>query len=241
MLLLLTLACDPVESYSPVFLEQPQPDAPVDTDWPVSYNGPAYEPCVSDAQCGPGSACDRVPGFAGSYCALPCEADGDGLECDLDGTLTFDTTCLSNGRCARLCEGESDDTAGDSCPDTLACQAFGGMELCAGEPFGTSGNYGTCSHPNVSGTDCPPESSCFGGDYVGTDSGVCLPWCDLDACPTPPDGTSNVTPICYDVGFEHPLCPLLCTVGNSSCPEGQECLDLGFAGICAPEGSESPL
>lgn len=199
-----------------------------DTGPDVSYNGPAYEPCVSDAQCGPGSACTYVPGYAGQYCAPPCDQPQD---CDLDGTLTFETVCLDNGRCARACE--------DSCPEELTCQSVGELELCAGEPFGQAGMYGTCSHPNVDGTDCPLESSCFGGDYVGTEQGVCLPWCDDGGCPAAPDDTEGVTPICYDVGLDHPVCPLLC-VADAHCPEGQTCLDLGFAGICAPEGAEVP-
>ena len=211
----------------------PPPVEDTSVEWEVSYNGPAYEPCVSDAQCGPGSACDRVPGYSGSYCAPACDPAGEGVECDLDGTLEFDTLCLSSGRCARFCEG--------SCPETLECQDVQDDELCAGEPFGTAGNYGTCSHPNVAGTDCPPESDCFGGDYVGTESGVCLPWCDDGSCPGAPEGTEGVTTLCYDVGFEHPMCLLLCQVGDSTCPEGQGCLDLGVAGLCAPEGAESPI
>ena len=99
--------------------------------------------------------------------------------------------------------------------------------------------YGTCSHPNVEGTDCPLGSSCFGGDYVGTDRGVCLPWCDDGSCPMAPEDTVGVSPICYDVGLDHPVCPLLC-IDEAQCPEGQECLDLGFTGLCAPEGAQVP-
>jgi len=233
MLLAFLFACDDSGLNAQYDLVDPPPVEDTSVDWEVSYNGPAYEPCVSDAQCGPGSACDRVPGYAGSFCSPPCDIDGDGAECDLDGTLAFDTTCLDNGRCARFCE--------DSCPETLDCQDVEDQELCAGEPFGGAGPYGTCSHPNVEGTDCPPESSCFGGDYVGTDSGVCLPWCDDGSCPGAPEGTRNVSTLCYDVGLDHPMCLLLCTVGDSDCPEGQGCLDLGIAGLCAPEGAESPI
>lgn len=239
--LLSLFACAP----APEHVDWPPPaqpdgvatDSDADSGLGVSYNGPAYEPCVSDAECGPGSDCTNVPGFAGSYCALPCDPAGTGAECDLDGTLDFGTTCLDHGRCARECGDPA------ACPDTLDCQAIAepAASLCAGEPYGGAGFYGICTHPNVDGTDCPEESSCFGGDYIGIDDGICLPWCDDLTCPAAPDDSSATSPLCYDIGYDHPLCVLLCVPSSSECPTDQECLDLGGFGLCVPYGAESPL
>ncbi len=219
---------------------------------PQPYAGPAYTPCVSDAQCDPGSACTTVPGYGGSFCAPPCEAGGDGAECALLG-LPYGTQCLPSGRCARACaDGEAvvpdqedppTDVAPppDACPDPITCRDVDGAPLCAGQPSGQAGYYGTCSHPMIEGTDCPIDSACYGGSFIGTeDAGVCLPHCDDGLCPAPVDAT-QVTTICYDIGFDHPVCALLCTVGVSECPWGQFCFDVGFTGICAPEGAENPL
>ncbi|MCB9744151.1 MAG: hypothetical protein H6741_16260 [Alphaproteobacteria bacterium] len=197
------------------------------------YEGPAYAPCVTDAQCDAGSACASVPGYAGLYCAPPCEP-GDDAACALPG-LDFETTCLSNGRCARAC-GEP-----DSCPESLECSAepvADELTLCAGGEYGTSGYYGTCSHPLVDGPDCPLESTCFGGDYIGVDEGACLPWCTTGECPSPPDDASGVSPLCYDGELDYPICVLLCVPDASDCPGDQECFSLGSVGICAPPGAE---
>ncbi len=204
---------------------------------PADYDGPAYTECVTDAQCDPGSACTTVPGHGGLYCAPPCDPDGDGSECALQGKA-YETMCLDNGRCARACLDN------DPCPDTVGCFEVVEYEteLCAGEEAGGAGYYGVCSHPNIPGPDCPPETECLGGSFVGTDeAGICLPWCDDGSCPTPPAGTENVSTLCYDIGFEHPLCALLCTPGASVCPVLEFCLDTGFGvGVCAPDGAEIP-
>ncbi len=207
---------------------------------PLPYVGPAYDPCVADAQCDPGSACTTVPGYDGLYCAPPCDPAGDGSECALLG-LPYDTMCLANGRCARACDDEA------ACPDSVACAAVtvgdAETDLCAGEPSGVAGFYGICTHPNVDGLDCPEETQCLGGALVGTDElGICLPWCDDGTCPTPPAETVAASPLCYDIGFDHPLCVLLCPLdGSGECPYDQFCLNTGFGvGICAPEGAEVP-
>jgi hypothetical protein len=233
-------ACDPSsepEGDSATGTDAVDSAAQRDSGLQVSYNGPAYEPCVSDAQCGPGSECTTVPGYAGHYCGLPCDPGGDAAECDLDGTLDFGTVCLETGRCAREC-GEP-----TNCPETLDCQQVEAdtLGLCAGESYGGAGFYGICTHPNVEGTDCPEESSCFGGDYIGIDDGICLPWCDDYTCPEPPADSDGTSPICYDIGLDHPMCILLCIPGSSECPRAQECLDLGGFGLCVPEGAESPI
>ena len=91
----------------------------------------------------------------------------------------------------------------------------------------------------TAGPDCPPESECFGGSLLGIDNGLCLPWCDTGECPEVPDGLADVSPLCFDTtdfGFDHPLCVLLCQPASAICPEGQECLDYGGFGLCAPEG-----
>ncbi len=241
MIALLLLACGP----EPEHMDWPPPAGPdliavdtaTDTALPQSYAGPAYQACVTAAQCDPGSDCTHVPGFAGTYCAPACDIEGDGAECALDGSLDFDTVCLDNGRCARTC-GDP-----DTCPESVACQTVEseGLDLCAGEPYGSAGLYGVCTHPNVDGADCPEESSCFGGDYIGIEEGICLPWCDDYTCPSPPDDSSGCSPLCYDIGFDHPLCVLLCIPGSSTCPSEQECLDLGGFGLCVPPGAESPI
>lgn len=205
---------------------------------PADYAGPAYLECVTEAQCDPGSACTTVPGHGGLYCAPACDPLGDGSECQLQGKA-FDTMCLDNGRCARTCLDE------DPCPETVGCVEVEAVEeqLCAGEESGGAGFYGVCTHPNIPGPDCPPETECLGGAFVGTDdAGVCLPWCDDGSCPTPPAGTVNVNTLCYDIGFEHPLCVLICQpTGGSVCPMLEFCLDTGFGvGICAPDGAEVP-
>lgn len=196
----------------------------------------SYTPCVTDASCGPGEACTTVPGFAGAYCAPACDPNAPQAEQDaacgvLDGV---DAYCMESGRCARSC-GEP-----DSCPDGLECQTAEPLgEVCAGEEQGGSGFYGTCSHPMTAGPDCPPESECFGGSLLGIDNGLCLPWCDTGECPEVPDGLADVSPLCFDTtdfGFDHPLCVLLCQPDSAICPEGQECLDYGGFGLCAPEG-----
>lgn len=228
----------------PEHMDWPPPAQPglvdsgaADTSPPESYAGPSYQACVSAAQCDAGSDCTHVPGFAGTYCSPPCDAAGGGLECALNGTLDFDTVCLEHGRCARTC-GDP-----DSCEASLECQHYESeaLDLCAGEPFGAAGFYGVCTHPNVDGADCPEESSCFGGDYIGIDDGICLPWCDDSTCPTPPDDSSATSPLCYDIGYEHPLCVLLCVPDSSVCPSGQDCLDLGGFGLCVPPGATSPI
>ncbi len=239
--LVLITACGP----EPEHVTWPPPPLPqgadsgtvADSAPPQSYAGPAYQPCVSPAQCDPGSDCTHVPGFAGTFCSPPCDGQGDGSECALDGSLDFDTVCLDHGRCARTC-GDP-----DTCPETLECQAVGdpATDLCAGEPFGAAGFYGVCTHPNIDGADCPEESSCFGGDYIGIETGICLPWCDDLTCPAAPEDSSGTSPLCYDIGFDHPLCVLLCIPGSSECPTSQECLDLGGFGLCVPPGAKSPL
>ncbi|MCB9780179.1 MAG: hypothetical protein H6742_16550 [Alphaproteobacteria bacterium] len=229
-------------------------------DLAESYVGPDYAPCISDGQCEPGSACTEVPGHATRYCAPPCTPGGDGSECDLTdgGDMGFDTVCLSNGRCARTCsedqvasEGDSPGVLvpadGDECPSTLECRATGddGDDggsgfLCAGPDRGSSGPYGMCTHPQMDGPDCPDQHSCYGGGYIGLDVGVCLPWCDTGACPTVPDGTS-ASPLCYDIGLDHPVCALICIPGASTCPVEQECVTIySSIGLCLPEGAEIP-
>ncbi len=205
-----------------------------DTDVGADYGtySPSYELCVSDAECAPGDACTTVSGYSGKYCAPACDPAGDGGECQLDG-LDFETTCTEFGRCARVC-GED-----PPCPDELSCQSVGEEELCAGEPAGGSGYYGTCSHPNVDGPDCPEDAACWGGDLVGVETGICLPWCPDYTCPDPPAGV-DAYPICYDIGLGSPTCALLCDPETGSCPDGQECYDAGSIGACVPIGATSP-
>lgn len=223
-----------------------------DDDAAPMYDGPAYRPCVSDAQCDPGSACTTVPGYGGTFCAPPCDPGGDSSECALPG-LPYATTCLASGRCGRACDpdeqivpdrfnGPKEPPPSDhACPDPLTCRDVDGDALCAGAPSGQAGYYGTCSHPMVEGSDCPTESACYGGSFIGTDeAGICLPHCDSGLCPVP-DNASGVSTICYDIGFDHPVCALLCDPNSSVCPAGQFCFDIGFAGICAPEGAENPF
>jgi len=196
-----------------------------------SYVGPSYGACVTDAECAPGDACTTVRGYAGLYCAPPCDPTGDGAECDLGG-LDFDTTCTDIGRCAQLC-------GDDDCPSGLECQELEDEDVavCAGEEAGGAGNYGTCSHPQAEGSDCPDDSACFGGDLFGSDDGLCLPWCPDGVCPLAPDGV-NALPLCYDIGLGAPSCALICDPGadedNQVCPEGQFCFDASYIGICLP-------
>ena len=200
----------------------------------------AYSACVTDAQCDPGSACTTLPGYGGSYCAPPCDPEGDGSECDPDGLLDVDTVCTEGGRCARAC-GEP-----DSCPEGLDCQLMdedselGGMSLCAGEPSGQAGHYGVCTHPQAAGIDCPEDSMCFGGEFLGIDEGICLPYCHDGTCQAAPDEAYGVTGYCIDGYLEEPVCVLLCYDG-STCPERQECVEIySGIGLCAPEGTEVP-
>ena len=203
---------------------------------PVSYAGPSYESCITDAECSPGDACTTVSGYAGQYCAPACDPGGDGSECQLDG-LGFETTCLETARCARVCDGELED---GGCPDDLACAGYDDLELCVGEAAGTSGIYGTCTHPNTSGPDCPEGTTCFGGDYLGVDDGICLPYCEDYTCPDP-EGNVDGSPYCYDIGLDYPICFLFCTPDATTCPDTQECFDTGYGvGICAPPGVTSP-
>jgi hypothetical protein len=216
-----------------------------------SYAGPDYGACVSDAQCEPGSWCTPVPGHAQSYCAPPCDPAGDGADCGDPAALGFQPVCLENGRCAQGCDegalaAEAQDgnlvaAAGDACPTGLECVLAAVDEdteqpLCAGAKGGGSGFYGLCTHPNVDGSDCPDASSCFGGSYLGIEDGVCLPWCDDGSCAPVPDGVT-ASPLCYDVGLEHPMCVLLCVPDDSVCPDAQFCYDFGSVGICVPDGS----
>lgn len=221
------------------------------------YDGPAYEPCVSEAQCDPGSACTTIQGYGGRYCSPACDPTGDGLECALRG-LEFDTMCLDTGRCARHCaDGEPAIAPDDevpapadapACPAEMTCRAVDGDDLCAGVIAGVAGYYGLCTHPNIDGPECPTASSCFGGNLVGSESGVCLPWCDSGSCPDAA-GTANTTPLCYDVtdkvDIDHPICALLCTPGDASsiCPTGQVCFDIGLGdlGLCSPPDATNPF
>ncbi len=221
---------------------------------PADYSGPAYASCVSEAQCDPGSACAAVPGYGDPFCSPPCDPAGDGGECALRGR-DHDAVCLPSGRCARACHASEDVIAEDrgfpkgaefrdpaACPDPLTCRAVDGVEppLCAGDRAGGAGFYGTCRHPNVDGPDCPDQSSCYGGELIGVDEGICLPWCPDGLCPAP-SNASQVTTLCYDIGFDYPVCALLCQPGQSECPFDQECFDAGFIGICAPIGATNPL
>ncbi len=244
---LLLAGCDPVS--------EPQGDPPAADDptaeAPTPYDGPAYRACVTDAQCDAGSACTTVPGYAGRFCSPACDPAGEGEECGLI-ELPFATSCLSTGRCGRACgasefpgsasqEGDEDYAL---CPGSVSCQAVDGERLCAGEAFGQAGFYGSCTHPLVDGSDCPPESSCVGGAVIGTgDLGICLPWCDDGSCPAPPAGAFNTSTICYDILLDHPMCALLCdfTSDLTTCPDaGQECQEFYGYGICAPPGAEPP-
>ncbi|GEM_PF-1424957 len=209
---------------------------PPDTgDEAVSYAGPSYAPCTNDAECAPGDACTTVSGYAGQYCAPPCDPAGDGDECQLEG-LPFDTECLDNARCAQVCDGTDD----GGCHEDLSCAGYEDLELCVGEAAGTSGLYGTCNHPNTSGPDCPEGTTCFGGDYLSVDAGVCLPYCEDYTCPDP-EGNVDGSPYCYDIGLDYPVCFLFCTPDATTCPDTQECFDTGYGvGICAPPGVESP-
>jgi len=210
-----------------------------DSDPPVSYSGPSYEPCINDAECAPGDACVPVPGYASAYCAPACDPAGDAAECQLEG-LGFDTVCTDHGRCARVCPDAHDPDAAP-CPEGLDCAQVGDEALCAGELAGASGYYGLCSHPNVDGPDCPEDAACWGGEYLGIDEGMCLPWCPEYSCPAAPAGI-DADPYCYDVGLEAPICLLLCVAGDDdACPDGQECYDLGVTGLCVPEGAQSPF
>lgn len=218
-----------------------------------SYTGPDYQPCVGDAQCEAGSACIPVPGHATTYCAPPCDPAGDGLDCAVGEGLElgFEVTCLDVGRCARTCaeadvaaEGEEPGSLirapGDDCPQDLECVSSQDAFLCAGPDSGTAGPYGLCTHPQADGPDCPELHSCYGGSLIGLDVGVCLPWCDTGECPDVPEGTI-ASPVCYDIGLEHPVCALLCLPDSSICPDGQECLGITSSiGLCLPEGSQLP-
>ena len=252
LLALFLLACDGAEA--PVAWSPPLPSATPEEDGGQSTGsatdtaGPqdtgaacyplgaqAYQACVADSQCDPGSACTTVEGFSGKYCSPACDPAGDGSECDPDGTVGEATYCLQSGRCARAC-GEP-----DTCPEEMGCQTLDeldGAGVCAGPPSGTSGYYGICSHPNVDGPDCPSESTCFGGDYIGIDDGVCLPWCDDGSCASPPDETEGVSPYCYDAGLDHPICVLFCDPETSTCPSDQYCMSVYGVGLCVPEGTE---
>jgi hypothetical protein len=244
---------------------EPDPPPEVDDDDDdaiddAAYSGPAYRPCVTEAQCDPGSACTVIPGYGGRFCSPACDPFGLGDECALEG-LPFDVMCLDTARCARHCaDGEEpilpdDDPPDDPrteddprCPAEMTCRDVDESNLCAGLVAGIAGYYGLCSHPNVDGPDCPPASSCFGGQLVGSDSGICLPWCDDGTCPDAV-GAQNATPLCYDlsgkVDIDHPICALLCTPGDetSICPNGQVCLDIGFGGfgLCSPPDATSPF
>jgi len=196
----------------------------------------AYTACVTDASCGAGEACTTVPGYATPYCAPACDPDASAeAQAQTCGVVEgIDAFCTPSGRCARTC-GEP-----DTCPDDLACQRTDTMgRVCAGEEMGSAGPYGTCTHPLEAGPDCPTETDCFGGSLLGIENGICLPWCDSGDCPEAPDELEGVTPLCFDTteyGFEHPLCVLLCVPSAAVCPSGQECLDYGGFGICAPDG-----
>lgn len=210
---------------------------PVDSGLPESEawdpTSRAFSACVTEADCDPGSACTTVQGYGGAYCAPACEPGGDGDECDSEGVLGVDTFCSTAGRCVRAC-GEP-----DSCPDALDCQDAAAFPapVCAGEVAGVAGYYGTCTHPMTDGPDCPESSSCFGGALIGVEDGVCLPWCDDGTCEPVPETAVGVSPVCYDVGLEHPVCALICSPGSSTCPPAQECTDLGGLGLCVPEGA----
>jgi hypothetical protein len=239
--LLLALACNPTTTggsgAAPGTLAVDATDSgAVGDDW--SFTGQAYQACLADAECDPGSACTAVPGHATSYCAPACTPDPDAPEAlsPACATDTAEGVCLPTGRCAQSC-AES-----DTCADELACADVEDVgEVCAGEQGGAAGYYGTCTHPQLDGPDCPPSSSCYGGELLGIEDGICLPWCDDNICQPIPDGTEGVTPLCYDVGLDHPVCALLCQVGDSVCPAEQECMDLGPVGLCAPVGTTVPF
>lgn len=234
--LLLALACSPDPATTPAGIA---PEALVETDTGTesgsgfSFSERAYETCIADSDCDAGASCRSVSGHATAYCAPACDPAGDGSEC---GVGDMKGVCAATGWCARSC-GDP-----DTCPDDLACAEVDDLgAVCAGEELGTAGYYGTCTHPQVEGPDCPEQSSCYGGDLLGIEDGVCLPWCDDNVCQPIPDDTQGVTPFCYDVGLDHPVCALLCQVEDSVCPTGQECMDLGFTGLCIPEGSDLPI
>jgi hypothetical protein len=251
LLAALTGGCAPESDPSEAPIDEPASEAPVDEE-PTPYDGPAYRACVSDAQCRAGDACTTVPGYAGSFCAPACDPGGDGSECALED-LPFGTRCLESGRCARGCHSSelpgSVNPDGDEdyrlCPSTVGCQNVDGERLCAGETFGQAGYYGTCTHPLMDGTDCPPASTCVGGAVIGTgDVGICLPWCDDGSCPPPPGQAFNTTTICYDILLDHPMCGLLCdtTSDLTTCPDsGQECQEFYGYGLCAPPGAQVPF
>lgn len=202
---------------------------------PVGAAPRDYASCLAESDCAPGQACTSVPGFVGRYCADACDpslpAEAAAAACDAPGAPG--AVCLETGRCARTC-GDP-----DSCAPGLDCQVLeGGAAVCAGDEAGGAGFFGTCTHPNEDGPDCPPASSCFGGSLIGVEDGVCLPWCDDGTCPPAPDDTEGTAGLCYDVGLDHPVCALVCSPGASVCPGGQVCLDLGFIGLCAPEGAD---
>ncbi len=197
----------------------------------------AYQSCVTEADCDAGSACTEVQGYGAAYCAPACDPAGDGSECDPDGALGAETFCSDAGRCVRAC---ADDEGTDTCPDALACQEADAFPspVCAGEEAGSAGYYGTCTHPMIEGPDCPESSSCFGGALIGVETGVCLPWCDDGLCEPVPDSAVGVSPFCYDVGLEHPVCALICSPDGSTCPSGQACtLVTSSLGLCIPEGA----
>ena len=211
-------------------------DPPPDTGSPdtgprdtgVSFSVPSYATCSSAAQCPPGDACTTVPGYAGRFCAPPCDPIAGDTSCDTDGSIT--ATCLPTGRCVQTCSTD--------CPVGLECIQTDGWEVCAGEP---NNAYQTClvdpttPSPGLAlHADCPGYSAClYFGDLFPAGVGACMPWCEHGTCPHQGlgiDAAPQCLPLTLFPGIDN--CALFCDPeSEEQCPPGLAC---GSTNICLP-------
>ena len=205
--------------------------------------------------CPPGMFCAWVSGCDGVCINEPSDARSRGIgeECTEDAQCTS-LFCVDPGdgvrRCLQACRGGAGMClAGEACAANVdacgGCVPAGILDADRGlgEPCGADEDCSSMACLMEAGTsyctvDCADDAGCPDGFHCRVD--ICVRGdregvgggCRSNADCADVDGEPG---ICASRGDTY-WCTVFCTVGDDTCPDDFECVDVGGAGVCAPTG-----